>query len=206
MQPVPSSNELNRQREQFPVDVKIIRGVWFETELGDILRIVVMSDNVTARHSSYREYHYGTRAVSVDSVSHIVMRSRSIEHTAQAIETFAQGMSDAIDIPQVVSFVVGIQSPMGAKCRLYKATDPDDTTKMVGLLIEQDSQGNLQRVTWYKAWNATSAFRETPTNLAFELVRDESGAPSLDPNKIGGWTWYFSTTVGIGLSGLTINA
>lgn len=200
MQSTSSSKDLKRQREQFPVDVKIIRGVWFETELGNILRIVVMSDNAAAQYSPYREYHFGTNAISVESVSRIVLCSRSLEHSEQALDSFAQGMSESIDLPQVVRFAPGIQSPIGAKCRLYKATDPDDPTKMMGLLLEQDQHGNLVRVTWYKAWPATAAFQVTPASLSFGLVTDENGAPSLDPNKIGGWVWYFSTTLGIGLS------
>lgn len=204
MHSVSSSSKVERRREQFPVDVKIVRGVRFETDFGDLLRIVVMSDNATARYASYREYHYGTNAVSVDLVNKIVMHSAQLETSELAIDTFAQGMSAPLDIPQVVSFVCGIQTHSGAKSRLFKATDPDDNTKMMGLMIEQDEHGNLERVTWYKAWEATAAFRVTPENLKFELVKDESGTPSLDPNKIGGWTWYFCTTLGIGLSAPSI--
>lgn len=206
MQSISSTKEMKRQREQFPVDVKIIRGVWFETPAGDLLRIVVMSDNKTARHSAYREYHYGTNAVAVDDVTRILMRSRPLELSQQAIDSFAQGMSEPLDVPQVVLFVQGVQSPIGAKCRLYQATDPDDPTKRMGLLIEQDDHGNLQRVTWYKAWPAAAAFQNVPAMLAFELVTDADGVSTLDPNKIGGWAWYFSTTVGIGLSSGNITA
>lgn len=199
MHTVSESNNVKRHLEQFPVDVKI-RGYRFETDAGDLLRIVVMSDNVTTLHARYREYHHGSNAVFVDTVGKFMLRSTSIERSEQAIEAFAQGMSAPLDIPQIVSFTQGIQTPSGAKCRLYKAIDPDDASTMMGLMIEQDNHGNLERVTWYKAWAASSAFREVPANVEFTIVKDENGSPSLDPNKIGGWTWYFSTTIGIGLS------
>jgi len=206
MHSVSASNNMKRKYEQFPVDVKTIHGVHFATDFGDLLRIVVMSDNTTALRSSYREYHYGNNAVLVDGVNKIMMRSTQLERSDQAIDTFVQGMSAPLDIPQVVSFALGIQTPSGAKCRLFKAIDPDDSTKMIGLMIEQDEHGNLERVTWYKAWEATAAFRVTPEQLEFQLVKDENGAPSLDPNRIGGWTWYYSTTIGVGLSASEIMA
>lgn len=197
MQNASSSNNIQRHLEQFPVDIRIVRGVRFRTDYGDILRIVVMSGHTALRYSPYREYHYGTSAVSVDCVSRINMQCEKLEPSEHAIGQFVKGMSAPLVIPQVVRFNRGIEAPSGAKSRLFKATDPDDETKMMGLMIEQDKLGNLERVTWYKAWEASAAFRVAPENLGFQLVTDETGAPSSDPNQIGGWTWYFSTNCGI---------
>lgn len=74
MHTVSESNNVKRRLEQFPVDVKI-RGYRFETDVGDLLRIVVMSDNVTTLHAQYREYHHGNNAVFVDSVGKFALRS-----------------------------------------------------------------------------------------------------------------------------------
>lgn len=205
MDSVSPTNNVKRRYEQFPVDVKV-RGIRFETDSGDLLRIVVMSGNTTPLRASFHEYHHGNSSVLVDSVNTLMMHSTQIERSDQAIDSFAQGLPAPLDIPQVVQFVCGIQSTTGAKCRLYKATDPDDPTKKMGLLIEQDNHGNLERVTWYKAWEANAAFLAVPEQLEFQLVKDETGAPSVDPNKIGGWTWYFSTTIGIGLSAPSVKA
>ena len=195
-----------RGNEQFPVDIKVVRGVRFETDSGDLMRIVVMSGHEMPRYQCYREYHYGNTTVSVELVPSFVMRSSTVEPSEQAIEAFAQGMSSPLNIPQVVSFCCGIHTPFAAHARLFKAVDPDDNTKMMGLLIEQDAQGKLLRVTWYKTWAASSAFRLVPDTLAFTLVKNEQGLPSLNPADIGGWTWFFSTSLGIGLSAPNITA
>jgi len=200
MDTFPSSNDRRGGKEQFPVDIKVTKGIRFETDLGDLMRIVVMSDCTTQLCLPYREYHYGNATISVEQVRALLMRSTKLEASGQAIEEFSNGMSVPLNIPQVVGFRRGIHKPMSASSRLFKAVDPDDSTKMIGLLIEQDAQGNLAQVTWYKTWEADAAFRSTPEQLAFEIVQDDQGAPSIDPNDIGGWAWHFSTNVGIGLS------
>jgi hypothetical protein len=135
--------------EQFPVDVKTVRGVRFETNdgRGDLLRIVVMNDRAIAQYGTYREYHGGNAAIFVDDVAAFTLRSSRIEETEQAVEGMLGAMSTPLEIPQVVRFCRGIHTPSGARCRLYKAVDPDDDTKMMGVLIEQDARGRLERIT-----------------------------------------------------------
>ena len=188
--------------EQFPVDIKVIRAVRFDTNTyrGDVLRVVVMNDLTADQYSAYHEYHFGNTEISIEDISSFTLRSCTIADTREAIAEFIGSMSTPLDIPQVVSFSCGIQSPIGDRKRLYKAMDPDDNQKMLGLLIEQDSQGVLTQVTWYKTWEASAAFCSTPETLEFEVVKDENGVPSIDPNDISGWTWYYSTTIGVGLS------
>lgn len=200
MDSIPSTNDKRSGQEQFPVDVKTCRGIRFDTDYGDIMRIVVMSDCTTQQCLPFREYHYGNATVSVEKTRRIIMRSAKLEASDQAIQEFSNGMSVPLNIPQVVRFSIGIHTPTSDSSRLFKAVDPDDTTKMMGLLIEQDNEGNLVRVTWYKTWEADSAFHSTPEQLVFEIVEDSQGLPSIDPNAIGGWAWHFSTSVGVGLS------
>ncbi|UQA57421.1 hypothetical protein [Polyangium aurulentum] len=192
--------------EQFPVDIKVVRTARFHTDRGDLVRIVVMNDCTTPQYSAYREYHFGNAEVSVEDVTSFMLHSSTIPSTQEAIGEFVGTMSTPLDIPQVVSFCRGIHCPSGARKRLYKATDPDDNTKMLGVLIEQDEQGKLTQVMWYKTWEARAAFRSVPDALEFQLVTDESGTPSLDPNDIGGWTWHYSTSLEIGLSATEIKA
>ncbi|MDI1436520.1 hypothetical protein [Polyangium sorediatum] len=208
MPDLPSGNYVHRGdgetkiQEQFPVDVRIVRGVHFETSdgRGDLLRIVVMNDRATTQYASYREYHGGNASIFVDDVPSFTLRSSRIEEDPRAIDGVLGAMSAPLEIPQVVSFCLGIHTPSGARCRLYKAVDPDDSTRMMGVLIEQDARGRLERVTWYKTWSASAAFFTIPDALEFALVTNESGTPSLDPNDIGGWAWHYSTNVGIGPS------
>lgn len=198
-------NRQRTDREQFPVDVKV-RGIRFTTDLGDIMRIVVMSDQATTRYQPYREYHYGNTAVPVDRVDTILLRSVIIGTSDKDIDGFAQGMAAPLDISQVVRFSRGIYNPSASSCRLFKATDPDDATQMMGLLIEQDAQSNLVQATWYKTSEATAAFLRVPEQLEFQLVKNGQGMLSVDPTDIGGWTWHHSTNFGIGLSAPSIRA
>lgn len=204
----PHGGDEKKKREQFPVDVKIVKAISFEVNdgRGDLVRLVIMNDRATQRYASYREYHSGQGCLPLDDVSSFTMRSRTIEDSQEAIDAFLGSASEPMEVPQIVSFCRGIHSPSGARCRLYKAIDPDDDTRMMGVFIEQDAQGNLERITWYKTWYASSAFHSTPERLEFTLVRSDNGAPSLDLNDIGGWTWHYSTYFGVGLSSQEVKA
>lgn len=179
--------------EQFPVDARIWK-IRFDSPLGDFVRIVVMSGLSTPQNTAYKEYNYNDPVISIHDVSSFVMRGAPLEKT-QDIEGFVGTMSQQFAIPQSATWYRGIHSPAAARTRLYKATDPDDTTKMLGVLIEQDAQGRLAQLTWYKTRDASVLFQATPAALTFEMVKNEAGMPSTDPNDIGGWTWYFTTSL-----------
>lgn len=186
--------------EQFPVDAKVLTKVRFESPIlnGDILRIVVMNDQDTTRCSAYHEYYYGNLGVSLEDITSFTMRAGRLESTQQAVDHFVGEMGMHLDISQNAIWDRGVYTPSGAVKRLYKATDPDDRTKMIGVLLEQDARGNLTRITWYKTQDAKDVFHSTPDTLEFELVKNERGAPSLDPNDIAGWTWYYTTSLASG--------
>lgn len=183
--------------EQFPVDTKCLTQVCFDTNVanGDLLRIVVMNDRTTPQCVAYHEYYYGNLGVFLEDLPAFTMRSGPLEGTQQAVDGFVGSMSLHLDISQTASWDRGVHVPQGARNRLYKAIDPDDSTKMIGVLLEQDEHGRLTRITWYKTQNARDVFRSTPDTLNFELVKDERGAPSLDPNDIAGWTWYYTPSI-----------
>lgn len=187
----------NDTNEQFPVDTHEVRKVRFDI-IGkgiDFVRIVVMNDKSTPQHKAYHEYHYGNTGVSVEDVTSFTMLSGTMAGSQEVIDGFVGSMAMHLDIPQAASFCRGVYAPSGARKRLYKATDPDDSTKMIGVLIEQDAQGKVGQITWYKTRDANALFQATPSTLVFELVKDGNGAPSLDPNHIGGFTWYYSTSL-----------
>jgi hypothetical protein len=192
------SDDENELNEQFPVDTHEIRTVRFYIDKKgiDLVRIVVMNNKETSQHKAYHEYLYGDKDLSVEDVTSFTMLSGTMAGTQEVIESFVGSMFMHLDILQAASFGRGIYKPFGARKRLYKATDPDDSTKMIGVLIEQDAQGKVGQITWYKTRDANALFQATPPALAFELVKDGNGAPSLDPNDIGGWTWYYSTSLG----------
>ena len=187
-----------REKEQFPVDTAVLTNVrlYVDSALGDLVRIVVMNNLSTSQCDSYAEYYHGNAGLSVESVDSLTLRGDTIEGTQQNIDDFVSSMPLHLKIRQPCNWYRGVYTPSGARKRLYKATDPDDSTRMIGLLIEQDSQGKIAQITWYKTTNGGAVFRSTPRSLRFALVKDQKDAISLDPNDIGGWTWYYTTSFG----------
>ncbi|CAN95855.1 hypothetical protein sce5692 [Sorangium cellulosum So ce56] len=186
----------NPGNEQFPVDTRVVTRIrLFVDRAGvDLARIVLMNDQATPQHSPYREYHHGNAGVLIDGVTSLSMHADAIACSQQAIEGFVGTMPMHLDLLQSAKWRRGVCTSSAAHKRLFKAIDPDDSTKMIGLLIEQDQQGRLERVTWYKTRDARTLFHATPEKLTFEMVKDENGAPSLDPSDIGGWTWFYTTS------------
>lgn len=193
-----SQGSKNNENEQFPVDTDVLRKVHLDTNgtLGDLVRIVVMNGESTTVCAPYHEYHHGNTAASIENVSSFTLRSSTAACSQQEINSFVGTLPLHLDIPQSAAWERGVYTPSAARARLYRATDPDDNTKSIGVLLEQDSQGSLVQITWYKTTDAGSLFRSTPTTLEFTLVTDENSAPSLDPADIGGWTWYYTTSLG----------
>ena len=89
-----------------------------------------------------------------------------------------------------VGWTSGTYTPPEVQARLYKATDPDDDGKQIGLLIEQDEDDNLRAVTWYKQSNTGKIFDVTPERLSSSLVTNAEEGPSVDPNDIEEGDWY----------------
>lgn len=196
-----SDSSVKRKKdEQFPVDVKVLLGVSIENETTNILRIVVMGELLTTKYSPYREYHAFNDRVGLANIDRFTLRTDILDPTESAIDAFLAPMAAPADIPQVVTFERGVYTPISTQKRLYQAIDPDDTSRLIGCLIEQNEMGQLVQVTWYKTTNASAIFQTIPKSLAFTVVKKESGEDSLDPNDIGGWTWYHSTNNAIGLS------
>jgi hypothetical protein len=185
------------RNEQFPVDTKITT-VRLEANVGneDLLRAVVMNDQATSSCSARQEYHYGNANILIDDVTSFTMHCSSIAGTQEAVDAFVGSRPLSLSTSQSATWSRSVYSPSGARKRLYKAVDPDDNTKWIGLLIEQDTDGTILHLTWYKTADTRVIFRSAPPTLTFELVTDQNGAPSLDPNDIGGWAWYHATTFG----------
>lgn len=185
-------------QEQFPVDTRVLTKVQLDTNGpgGDLLRIVVTNDQETSELRAHEEYNYGNTGASIEDVTSFTMRCASLEGAQQAVDAFVGSFSLHLETAQTATWFCGIYSPSAARKRLYKAVDPDDSTRMIGVLIEQDAQGKLVQLTWYKTTDTGTLFRAAPGVLDFDLVKDENNTPSLDPNNIGGWTWYYATSSG----------
>lgn len=103
----------------------------------------------------------------------------------------------ALTAPQVVTasdWTPGIYQPTTMQARLFKAADPDDPRRSIGLLLEQDTRGRLVAATWYKSVETALVFERAPERLSFSVVTDANGRPSTDPRHIDdGTRWYHFT-------------
>ncbi|MFO0762665.1 MAG: hypothetical protein U0359_39875 [Byssovorax sp.] len=187
-----------KTKEQFPVDTDVltILTLYVSDAAADLGRVVVMNNLETTEHSAFAEYYHGNEGLSLHDVGAFTLRADSTAGTEQHIADFVGTFPQHLKVPQPASWCRGVYTPTAARKRLYKAVDPDDSTRMIGALIEQDGQGVLQAITWYKTTNTGPIFQSTPTTLNFSLVVDKDNAPSLDPSDIGGWTWYYCQSAG----------
>ena len=199
--PVNDATQCHAEREgheQLPGNTYVTK-VYFDSNAssGDIVRIVAMSDHTTTNCTAYHEYHHGNTSVEIDKVTAFTMRSGTLASTQTAINGFVGAMPLHLETAQAPSWSRGVRTPTGAHNRLFKAVDPDDSTKMIGVLIEQNTAGQLTKISWYKTQEASAIFATTPTALEFEVVKDGSGNPSLDPSDIAGWTWYYTSSIAL---------
>ncbi len=184
--------------EQFPGNTLVTK-VYFDSNssAGDLVRIVAMSDHTTTNCVAFHEYHHGNTGVSIDKVGSFTLRSGTLASTQTAIDGFVGSMAMHLKTSQAPGWSRGVRTPTGAHNRLFKAVDPDDSTKMIGVLIEQSTAGALTKISWYKTQEASAIFATTPTALEFEVVKNSAGEPSLDPNDIAGWTWYYTASIAL---------
>jgi hypothetical protein len=185
-------NDPSSCNEQFPINTLVTKVVLTASTPGDFMRLVVMNNEAVGSFSSLHEYHYNTTTVSIDDVTAFTMNCGTIPATTGDISSFVGSMSLQFNVGQAPSWTRGTYSPTAARAQLYQATDPDDGTKKIGLLLEQNTSGQLTAVTWYKTQSASSIFATTPSSLSFTQVTDSRNNPSTDPNNIGGWTWYYT--------------
>ena len=185
-------------REQFPGNTRVLYKIRFITNnpAVDVLKIVVMNDVTVSTLAANHEYIHSATSVSVESLASFTMSTGLLEGTQVAIDGFVDSMALRITTTQSSTWTCGVYTPSGAFKRLFKAIDPDDSTRMIGVLLEQNALGQLTNITWYKTKDAGVIFSTMPTTLAFEQVNNEHGLASLDPSDIGGWTWYYTTAAG----------
>ncbi|MEP7121813.1 MAG: hypothetical protein ABJE95_12915 [Byssovorax sp.] len=186
------------KNEQFPGNTHVTKAYFdSNSSVGDLVRIVIMSANETTNCVANHEYHYGNTDADITSITSFTLRTGTLDTSQTAIDAFAGSLPLHLQTAQAPSWSRGAYTPTGAHNRLFKAVDPDDSTRMIAVLIEQSAHNVLTRITWYKTQDAGAIFATAPTALAFEVVKNESGVPSLDPNDIAGWTWYHTTSIAL---------
>jgi hypothetical protein len=181
--------------EQIPVSTNKSTKVWIEDHFSrPFLKIIVTNNRLVPGFDIDTEYWYTSIDTSISGVSSITFKSQSDRYSEEDLVAHVEGSTHAFSTRQTIGtagWTEGTYVPRGTQKRLYKAVDPDDATKWIGLLIEQDETNALTGITWYKQTNSTgTVFGRTPTSLAFRLVTHE-GSPSTSPSDVASGTWYY---------------
>ena len=199
-----ASQEVQPARESVKLQVPIDAGISmieFISLDGSLIRLVTTNDVNPAgsTYASHTEY-WSMAPISVERNGPLAMEASQKELTAEEITDFllpSTGWGPVVSIAQVIGtsgWTQGTYVPTGAQKRLFKAVDPDDSNAYIGLLIEQDANDNLTRVTWYKTALTGTIFATTPSSLTFDEVQDSHGDPSVDPRDIdASATWYYAS-------------
>ena len=188
---------------QIPVDTSKVTGIQFMYDGLPFLQVLATGDAVErgSKFARRTEYWAATSAVPVSNLTSLEMVATEVRETDRAMTGFLYPdahFGAALTAPQVVSpadWTKGEYAPGSMNAKLFKAPDPDDPSRSIGLLIEQNARGKLVATTWYKAANDTGRiFDHTPHALTFSAVVDDHGRPTSDPRYIDGYaTWYHYT-------------
>jgi hypothetical protein len=201
-QHTPSSKRAKRTERQIPPFLEMAIELVFINGGRDFIKVAAtgIDPNLGGIYAQNTEYWYA-KATSVASMTSISMTLARDTFTAEQLNAFFSGFTKAFTDPEVVTQASWTQGqytpPAGTTARMFRAPDPDDGTKYIGLVIAQDSTKKLKATAWYKTvqpadgsvW--TAANMPVDNGLTWSLVRDGNGNPTLNPNFIqSNQTWY----------------
>jgi hypothetical protein len=181
---------------QTPPDVKILfsRGV-------DAIRLVSLGPQSRGRYAADREYwlHLSDADLDVDEMT-FTGAPLDAGYTEADINAVLGDRAASFSHQRVIPTSGWIQKPRVTPDTragyLFSAPDPDDATKRIGVLIEQDKESKAVVATgWYKSWVRPDSLiwgRREP--FKFTMTRVKNGAtPTTDPRFITGnpdQVWY----------------
>lgn len=181
---------------QIPVDTQKVTEIWIDLASSVFIKVVAMNDLTVGSFVSNKEYWYAA-ATSLAAEEELTFSSQSGVYNSTQINQFIGELGQAFQWTQAIGtqgWTQGTYQPSATYSRLYKAIDPDESEKQIGLLIEQNSSLALVKITWYKQENTGKIFDTTPTELGFTLVRDAQNDPSTDPADIAIGDWYYTSS------------
>ncbi|WP_437930071.1 hypothetical protein WMF37_12845 [Sorangium sp. So ce291] len=187
---------------QVPPDVKMQKLAFAVSGGLPLLRTVVTSANNPAGplYGAGAEYWSGNSGLAVTNYTALSMSSSRDVLTEAQISALLLPNSNwgpVLAVTQNIGtggWTQGSYQPTAARSRLFKAVDPDNSSRFIGLLIEQDVNNDLERITWYKEVVTGTIFAHTPSSLLFSVVLDSGGQPSTNPSDIDAQaTWYFAS-------------
>lgn len=196
---VPSQGRTPSKRilaRQIPIDANKVTEIWIDLPSSVFIKVVAMNDvsSVTG-FDAYKEYWYAASGTSIEEEDELTFSSQSGSYTSTQINEFVGNLGQVFWWTQNIGtggWTEGTYQPQSTYSRLYKATDPDDSQKQIGLLIEQNSSNNLVAITWYKQDNTGKIFDTTPGELTFTVVTNQQDEPSTDPADIASGDWYYA--------------
>ncbi|MEO7331356.1 MAG: hypothetical protein ABI193_22460, partial [Minicystis sp.] len=182
-------------QRQLPVDARqnYVTEVTFTTGAYVAFRGVITNNTTVGSYNSDTEYWY-TRSQALGSS--ISMSASANTYTGTQLDSFHSDCTTAYDTTQVVGTSGWTQGTYAAPSGsvLYRATDPDNGSVSIGMLVTQDSGSELKTIVWYKTANTGTVFATTPSSLSWTQVFDGSRQPSTDPADISSSaTWYHTS-------------
>lgn len=186
---------------QIPVDSRF-RKLVFAVAGTDVIRTVVTSANnpTGPLYGAGLEYWSGNDALAVTNLTSLTMTSSTAQLSEADISAFllpGKSWGPVLGMTQQIGtagWTQGIYQPTATKRRLFEAIDPDDASRFIGMLIEQDASNTLQRITWYKTALTGTIFAQAPQSLSFSAVLNASGQASTSPTDIDPQaTWYYAS-------------
>ena len=189
----PQSQTLYAQ--QVPIDAGKVTEVYLDAMSHIFIKVVVMNDMNIGSYKSNTEYWYAATTVAVADAPQITMGSQSDRYDANQIQQFIGSLPLAFTWTQNIgktAWTQGTYMPVAPQAKLFKAPDPDDASRQIALLIEQDASNNLRGITWYKQVNTGLACNVMPGSLKLTQVTYRRGMPSVDPSNIAPGPWYYA--------------
>jgi len=155
--------------------------------------------------SGGQEYWYSKSITDVSSLSEVTLDIQTNQYGSssaaqEAIQNFISGFTQSFDVAQAISSSgwssSGYTIPSGSRTRLFKATDPDDSSKKLGMLIVQNSTPLLTDIVWYNTSQPSNGYLYQASSGApsqtWDGVNDSSNNPStstsdIDSSYSGSW-------------------
>jgi hypothetical protein len=190
---------------QIPVDTRVL-GISIVGVSPFAIRVVATGERGAGQLGAKKEYWYTNTLGRIAGPFYLAITELKTEDQARR---FLADFTESFVLEQVVGYpwVNDKYEPSSPQQGLYSAPDPDDDGTKIGLLIEQDDDASLRRVTWFKTTNAKTIFKKDAvdrimgSSLRFEAVLDDSDRLSTDPKDIDpDENWYHPPVERIGPS------
>lgn len=162
------------------------------------------NQNVQPQYSVNAEY-WSVLAGALSQYAQLFMTLDSQPYTASQLGGVFNDYTARLEVGEkalALQWIKGVVAvPTDSLCTLFKARDPDDPERWIGLLLEQGPDFRLRHVSWYKTWDPpggnvwSAAAAPLGKVLSWSAVLDSQGNPSILPSSIDPEASWYSFTV-----------